>query len=144
MLDRIDPLVAEVASSFAFFGYRKVWGRLRLDGHERISASSVRRSMGRQGLLQPRRYQAERRALAKARKAVFVTQPTRRNRLWQLDWTELETLAGGSWNYPAIVDYWAKVALAAYASPTNDGRCDPRDRGGDRRGRAAARAHAAR
>ena len=87
VLDRIDPLVAEVASSFAFFGYRKVWGRLRLDGHERISASSVRRSMGRQGLLQPRRYQAERRALAKARKAVFVTQPTRRNRLWQLDWT---------------------------------------------------------
>lgn len=118
VLDRIDPLVAEVASSFGFFGYRKVWGRLRLDGQEGISASSVRRSMGRQGLLQPRRYQAERRALAQARRAVFVTPPTRRNRLWQLDWTELETLAGGSWNYAPVVDYWAKVALAAYASPT--------------------------
>lgn len=76
------------------------------------------RSMSRQSLLQPRRYQAERRALAQARKAVFVTPPVRRNRLWQLDWTEFETLAGGSWNYAAIVDYWAKVALAAYASPT--------------------------
>jgi transposase InsO family protein len=118
VLDRIDPLVEEVASSFGFFGYRKVWGRLRLDGHDGISASSVRRSMGRQGLLQPRRYQAERRALAAARKAVFVTPPTRRNRLWQLDWTEFETLAGGSWNYAPIVDYWAKVALAASASPT--------------------------
>lgn len=118
VLDRIDPLVAEVASSFGFFGYRKVWGRLRLDGQAGISASSVRRSMGRQGLLQPRRYQAERRALAQARKAVFVTQPRRRNRLWQLDWSELETLAGGSWNYAAVVDYWAKVALVAYASPT--------------------------
>ena len=51
--------------------------------------------MGRQGLLQPRRYQAERRALAAARKAVFVTPPVRRNRLWQLDWSEFETLAGG-------------------------------------------------
>lgn len=118
VLDRIDPLVREVASSFGFFGYRKVWGRLRLDGHGAVSASSVRRSMGRQGLLQPRRYQAERRALAQARKAVFVTPPTRRNRLWQLDWTELETLAGGSWNYAPIVDYFAKVALAASASPT--------------------------
>jgi putative transposase len=118
VLDRIDPLVAEVAASFGFFGYRKVWGRLRLDGQEGISASSVRRSMGRQGLLQPRRYQAERRALAQARKAVFVTPPVRRNRLWQLDWTEFETLAGGSWNYAPIVDYWAKVALAASASPT--------------------------
>lgn len=118
VLDRIDPLVAEIASGFAFFGYRKVWGRLRLDGYEGISASSVRRSMHRQGLLQPRRYQAERRALAQARKAVFVTPPTRRNRLWQLDWSEFETLAGGSWNYAPVVDYWAKVALAAYASPT--------------------------
>ncbi len=118
VLDRIDPLVAEVAASFGFFGYRKIWGRLRLDGQERISASSVRRSMSRQGLLQPRRYQAERRALAQARKAVFVSPPVRRNRLWQLDWSEFETLAGGSWNYAAIVDDWAKVALAAWASPT--------------------------
>ena len=45
VLDRIDPLVAEVASSFAFFGYRKVWGRLRLDGHVGIRESSVRRSI---------------------------------------------------------------------------------------------------
>jgi hypothetical protein len=118
VLDRIDPLVAEVAASFAFFGYRKVWGRLRLDGQDGISASSVRRSMRRQGLLQRRRYQAERRALAQARKAVFVTPPSRRNRLWQLDWTEFETLAGGGWNYAPTVDYWAKVALAASASPT--------------------------
>ncbi len=51
VLDRIDPFVAEVASSFGLVGYRKVWGRLRLDGEEGISASSVRRSRRRQGLL---------------------------------------------------------------------------------------------
>jgi len=47
-----------------------------------------------------------------------VTAPVRRNRLWQLDWSELETLAGGSWDYAPTVDYWAKVALSAYAAPT--------------------------
>lgn len=74
VLDRIDPLVAEVVSSFSFFGYRKVWGALRLDGHEWISASSVRRSMGRRGLLQPRRPICLK----------ILTRDTRRTDMWSL------------------------------------------------------------
>ena len=41
------------------------------------------------------RYQAERRQLAVARRALFVAAPTRRNRVWQTDFTEYETSRGG-------------------------------------------------
>jgi hypothetical protein len=40
---------------------------------------------GPPGLLQPVGYQAERRQLAQARRAVFLDLPTRRNRVWQTD-----------------------------------------------------------
>ena len=111
VVDQIEPLAAKHAEQWAAWGHRKIWGLLAADGVQ-ASPSSVRRAMARRGLLQPVGYQAERRQLAKARRAVFLDPPTRRNRVWQTDFSELESLAGGIWRMSGVVDYWAKTCLA--------------------------------
>src|SRR5690554_6670771 len=60
-VDRIEPLVAKYAGDWDAWGHRKIWAIMRVDGHDVGSQSSVRRAMARRGLLQPVRYQAERR-----------------------------------------------------------------------------------
>src|ERR1044072_1404853 len=80
------------------------------------SQSSVYRALHRQGLLQPARYHAERRALAEARKKAFVEPPTRRNRVWQMDFTRIEIASGSVWWISPVVDYATKVVLAAPVS----------------------------
>jgi transposase InsO family protein len=94
---------------------------LRADGVQ-VSQSSVRRALHRRGLLQPVRYQAERRQLARARHATFWEPPTRRNRVWQTDFTEFETTAHGTWRIAGVVDYWTKLCLAAPVSGTQTAR----------------------
>jgi len=116
-VDQIEPLAAKHAEQWAAWGHRKVWGLLAGDGVQ-ASQSSVRRALARRGLLQPVSYQAERRQLAAARRAVFLDRPTRRNRVWQTDFSELESLAGGIWRLGGVVDYWAKVALACPVTTT--------------------------
>ncbi len=112
VVEAVSDQAAETAHHYAAWGHRKIWAMLRADG-VRVSVSSVERALRRQGLLQPRRYQAERRHLAARRKAVFLAPPTRRNRVWQIDFTEFETSAGGTWRILAVVDYATKVNLAA-------------------------------
>jgi len=53
---------------------------------------------------------------------VFLAPPTRRNRVWQHDFSELESLAGGIWRLGGVVDYWAKVALACPVTTTQGHR----------------------
>jgi putative transposase len=118
VVDRIEPVVAKYAADWDAWGHRKVWALLGHDGHDVGSQSSVRRAMARRGLLQPVRYQAERRQLAKARRAVFVEPPTRRNRVWQMDFSEFETTTGGIWRIGGVCDYWAKPALACRVAAT--------------------------
>lgn len=64
----------------------------------------------------PAGYAGEVRQLAGARKEAFITPPTRRNRLWQADFSEFETGSAGVWNLGGVVDYWAKVNLACEVS----------------------------
>lgn len=118
VVDRIEPEVAKYATEWAAWGHRKVWALMGHDGHDVGSASSVARAMARRGLLQPVAYQAERRQLAQARRAVFVDPPTRRNRVWQMDFSEYETSTGGIWRLGGVVDYWAKQALACRVAAT--------------------------
>ena len=54
-----------------------------------MSVSTVYRIMFERGLVHPARYQGERRELAKARRAVFHDPPTRRNWVWQTDFSDL-------------------------------------------------------
>jgi putative transposase len=108
VVDRIEPLVAKYAGDWDAWGHRKIWALARHDGYDVGSASSVRRAMARRGLLQPVRYQAERRQLAQAR----------RNRVWQMDFSEYETTTGGTWRIGGVCDYWAKPALARRVAAT--------------------------
>lgn len=70
----------------------------------------------------PARFQAERRANAQARKAVFVDPPTRRNRIWQMDFSDFETTAGGNWQICSIIDYVTKFVFVIQASGTQTSR----------------------
>lgn len=118
VVDRIEPVVAKYAQQWPAWGHRKIAAIARIDGHDIGSVSSVKRAMARRDLLQPVRYQAERRQLAKARRAVFVEPVERRNRVWQMDFSEFETAAGGTWRLGGVVDYFSKLALACPVTAT--------------------------
>jgi putative transposase len=68
------------------------------------------------------RYQRERRAFAAARKTAFAEPSARRNRVWQMDFTQFETAWGGTWRICCVVDYASKLVLAATVSATAKGR----------------------
>lgn len=111
VVDRIEPVVAKLAEEWPAWGHRKIWAMGRYDGHDLGSQSSVRRAMERRDLLQPVAYQAERRQLARARRQAFLEPPTRRNRVWQVDFSEFETEREGVWQLGGVVDYVTKLAL---------------------------------
>ena len=118
VVDRIEPLVAKYAETWEAWGHRKIWAIARADGHDVGSQSSVKRALARRGLLQPLAYQAERRQLARARREAFVDPPSRRNRVWQFDFSEFETASEATWQLGATVDYWAKPVLECRVSTT--------------------------
>lgn len=122
VVDALESRAAAEAHRYGAWGHRKIWAMLRADG-VRVSTSSVERALRRRGLLLPRRYQAERRALAAARRSTFLDPPSRRNRVWQADFTEFETSRGGTWRILIVVDYATKVCLAAAVTAT----CAARD-----------------
>ena len=100
------------------WGYRKIGAIAASDGYDVGSPSSVKRAMARRGLLQPVRYQAERRQLAAACREVFVDPPVRRNRVWQADFSTFETSSEGTWALCGVVDYAAKIALVCPVTTT--------------------------
>lgn len=89
----------------------------RHEGWDLSSAFSVRRAMARRGLPQPVRCQAERRQLARTRRAVLVV-PSLQNPVWQADFSEFDTAAQGTWQLGGVVDCVTKVALACPLSAT--------------------------
>ena len=99
-------------------GHGKIAAIAAAEGCEVGSPSSVKRAMARRGLLQPVRYQAERRQFAAVRREVFVDPPARRNRVWQMDFTQFETTSEGTWRLCPVVDYATKVALACPVTAT--------------------------
>ena len=121
VVDRIEPEVAKLAEEFPAWGHRKIWALHNLDHPKAaVSQASVERAMRRRGLLQPVDYQRERRELAKARRAAFVDAPTHRNQVWQLDFSEFETTAEGTWQIAGVTDYFAKVEFPRWISPTQN------------------------
>jgi transposase InsO family protein len=115
---RIEPDAAEYAAQWPAWGYRKIAAIAAADGCDVGSAASVKRAMARRDLLQPVRYQAVRRQLARARRKAFVEAPVRRNRVQQADFTWFETGAEGTWRLCPVVDYATKLALACPITPT--------------------------
>jgi transposase InsO family protein len=85
-----------------------------------VSASTVERIMRRRGLLQGRDHTAEIRAWAAERRAAFAPIPTGPNQVWQLDFTEFETSAGGTWRIAGCADYHAKYEFGWHLATTQN------------------------
>jgi putative transposase len=139
--ERIDKPAREMALRYPAWGHRKIWALLEADGHQ-ASQATVRRALRARALLQPPGANSERRQLARARRAAFVDPPARRNRVWQTDFSELETLGQGVWQLGGLVDYVCKVCLACAVTATKTWRDavavleDARDRAADLIGRS--------
>jgi len=110
-----------MALRYPAWGHRKIWALLVADGHE-ASQATVRRALRARALLQPAGATRERRQLARARRNAFVDPPARRNRVWQTDFSELETLGAGVWQLGGLVDYVCKVCLACPVTATKTWR----------------------
>lgn len=117
--DLIEADAKELAGAWEGWGHRKIAELMRTDT-ERADASdsTVFRVLDRNGLALPADYTGQVRQLAGIRKQTFITPPTRRNRLWQADFSEYETAAAGIWNLGGVVDYWARVNLACTVTVT--------------------------
>ncbi len=101
------------------WGHREVWAMVRHDGHV-VSEATVLRGLRDEGLILPAAYQRERRHLARRRKAAFAAEPTGPNQVWQLDFTQFETTAGGTWRLAGCRDYWSKYEHPFHVSPTGN------------------------
>ena len=117
----LEAVVHWLALRYPAWGYRKIWALAVARGYQ-VSMSTVYRIMFERGLVHEVRYQAERRELAKARRAVFHDPPSRRNRVWQTDFSELETRAGGVWQMGGVVDYVSKFCLTCPVTATKTWR----------------------
>jgi putative transposase len=134
--DRVAERVIEMALAFPMWGHRKIAWLCRHDGLQ-VSDATCLRVLRAAGLVLPVDYVAERRQLAVARREAFVTIPTRRNRVWQTDFFELETSGGGTWRSGDVIDYVTKLVLAGPVTATQtttdainaieDARCQVHD-----------------
>ena len=118
--DQVETDAKTLAGDWDGWGHRKL-AELKRVGIDDVAAGQVSdstmfRVLRRNGLCLPANYTSEVRQLAGIRKEAFISPPTRRNRLWQADFSEYETSAGGVWNLGGVVDYWAKVNLACEVS----------------------------
>lgn len=105
VVEAIEPTVAKLAEAWPAWGHRKIAALHAIEHPDLVaSVSSVQRAMRRRGLLQPVDYQAERRQLAQARREAFVDPPAHRNQVWQLDFSEFETVARGIWRIAGCAD----------------------------------------
>jgi transposase InsO family protein len=110
-------VVLKHALAHPAWGHRKIWAMVRHDGHV-VSEATVLRLLRDEGLILPAEYQRERRQLAQRRKAAFAAEPTGPNQIWQLDFSEFETISGGTWRFAGCRDYWSKYEHRWHVSPT--------------------------
>jgi transposase InsO family protein len=119
--DRVAEAVIAMALAFPMWGHRKIAWLCRHDGVA-VSDATCLRVLRDSGLVLPVDYVRERRDLAKARREAFVTIPTRRNRVWQTDFFELETSGGGTLRSGDVIDYATKLVLAGPVTATQTTR----------------------
>jgi putative transposase len=119
--DRVAEAVVAMALAFPMWGHRKIAWLCR---HDRVDVSDATclRVLRSTGLVLPVDYARKRRDLAKARREAFVTIPTRRNRVWQTDFFELETSGDGTWRSGDVIDYATKLVLAGPVTATQTTR----------------------
>ena len=116
--DAVELDAKAKADEWDAWGHRKIAELLRLDDGHRVSDSTVYRVLARNHRTLGVGHTGEVRRLARVRKEGFIVPPTRRNRLWQADFSEYETEAAGAWNLGGVLDYWARVNLACTVTLT--------------------------
>jgi putative transposase len=119
-VDAVEAVAAKYAAAWPAWGHRKIAALMRADGID-VSTSTVERALRRRGLLLPVGFRADRKSWAVLRRKVFRDPPTERNRVWQTDFSEFETIGGGIWRICAVIDYATKYCLAATLTPTSRG-----------------------
>ena len=143
--DGIRAVVIETALSYPMWGHRKIAWLCRHLHAVAVADATCLRILREAGLVLPVDYVRERRDLAGARRRAFPEIPTRRNRVWQIDFFELETSGGGTWRSGDVIDLrdQARARLPGVCDPDRSrrGRVDPRRHRAGRgpAGRAAAR-----
>lgn len=120
--DGIRATVCAVALKYPMWGHRKIAWLCRHEHGLLIADATCLRILREAGLTLPVDYVRERRDLAGARRAAFVELPTRRNRVWQMDFFELETSGGGTWRSGDVIDYATKLVLAGPVTATQTTR----------------------
>ena len=103
-------------------GHRKIAWLCRHEHRLDVSEATCLRILREAGLTLPVDYVRERRDLAGARREAFLETPTRRNRVWQMDFFEFETSGGGTWRSGDVIDYATKLVLAGPVTPTQTHR----------------------
>jgi transposase InsO family protein len=120
--DAIEADAIVKAKAWPAWGHRKVTALLQADGVA-TNEATVKRVLRRNDLLLPVNHTVVTRELAEARRAAFVVPPSRRNQVWQLDFSEYETLAQSTWRLAGCADYWAKYEFGFHVATT----CNHRD-----------------
>jgi transposase InsO family protein len=113
--------VIEVALKYDMWGHRKIAWLCRHQHGIHVADATCLRILREAGLTLPIDYVAERRNLAAGRRDAFLHPPTRRNRVWQMDFFELETTGGGTWRSGDVIDYVCKLVLAGPVTATQTG-----------------------
>ncbi len=120
--DGIRAVVVETALRYPMWGHRKVAWLARHEHAIEVCDATCLRILREAGLVLPVDYARERKNLAAGRREAFLQPPTRRNRVWQMDFFELETAGGGTWRSGDIIDYATKLVLAGPVTATQTGR----------------------
>ncbi len=95
------PAARAYALELPQWGHRKIAALMRADGHH-APESTVLRALRDAELTLPAGHLRQSRKLAGARREAFLEPPSRRNRVWQTDFTELETSGGGTWQISPV------------------------------------------
>ncbi len=119
--DGIRAVVIEVALRYPMWGHRKIAWLCQHQHGVLVADATCLRILREAGLTLPIDYVRERRDLAGQRREAFVELPTRRNRVWQMDFFELETSGGGTWRSGDVIDYATKLVLAGPVTATQTG-----------------------
>lgn len=120
--DGIRAVVIAVAVKYPMWGHRKIAWLCRHERGLQVADATCLRILREADLTLPIDYVRERRNLAGARREAFLELPTRRNRVWQMDFFELETSGGGTWRSGDVIDYATKLVLAGPVTATQTTR----------------------